>query len=63
MDPLLRENRIEESPAVLRNLDLLVAPPPVQSREGIRQPDLSATYESWRQPEVTLIIDHDLLLD
>jgi general secretion pathway protein D len=61
MEPLRRENRIEESPPVMRSLDLLVAPTPVQTLDEARYPDPMSPYGALGQPDAALIIDHDLL--
>ncbi|HJU06679.1 MAG TPA: secretin N-terminal domain-containing protein [Nitrospiraceae bacterium] len=61
MDPLLRENRIEESPPVLRNLDRLVAPTPVNAPDGSRRPDAAIPFGALGQPDAALVIDQDLL--
>ena len=62
IEPLLKENSIDESPDVRRTLDrLITAMPADRGLASGSRPENHAPYESWNRSDATLIIDHELL--
>ena len=62
IEPLLKENHIDESPDVNRTLDrLIIAPPAERGPASETQPETSLQHGSWYEPDAKLIIDQDLL--
>jgi len=62
IEPLLKENYIDETPQVNRTLDRLIIAPPVERGPALdTQPETSLQHGLWNESDAKLIIDHDLL--
>jgi len=62
IEPLLKENRIDETPQVNRTLDRLIIAPQVERGPALdTQPETSLQHGLWNESDARLIIDHDLL--
>ena len=62
IEPLLKENYIDETPQVNRTLDRLIIAPPVERGPALdTQPETSLQHGLWNESDARLIIDHDLL--
>lgn len=62
IEPLLKENRIDETPQVNRALDRLITAPQAERGPALdTQPETSLQHGLWNESDARLIIDHDLL--
>ena len=62
IEPLLQENRIDETPQVNRALDRLITAPQAERGPALdTQPETSLQHGLWNESDARLIIDHDLL--
>ena len=62
IEPLLKENRIDETPQVNRALDRLITAPQAERGPALdTQPETSLQHGLWNESDAKLIIDHDLL--
>ena len=62
IEPLLKENYIDETPQVNRTLDRLIIAPQVERGPALdTQPETSLQHGLWNESDAKLIIDHDLL--
>jgi general secretion pathway protein D len=62
IEPLLKENQIDESPGVTRTLNrLLTATPADRGLSSGNRPENFAQQRSWNESDAGLVIDHELL--
>jgi len=62
IEPLLKENYIDETPQVNRTLDRLITAPQAERGPALDiQPETSLQHGLWNESDARLIIDHDLL--
>jgi general secretion pathway protein D len=62
VEPLLKENLIDESPDVRRTLDRLITAKPADRGLALgNRPEHPGQHGSWNKSDSTLVIDHELL--
>lgn len=61
VEPLLKDNNIDESPDVKRTLDRLVSVTPEGELSSVGRFEDPLHHESWDKTDAALVIDHELL--
>jgi hypothetical protein len=61
IEPLLKENRIDESPDVRRTLDRLITATPAERGLASGSRSDNVPQHGWNTSDATLVIDQELL--